>query len=237
MHGGMRRKCDPSVHIRPGRLDDLGRLTETHLRAFKGHRAVKLGRRYVMSGHEWFLNRPDALCFVAECEGSVVGFVEGAPDDEARHLRRALLTDGIRAIFRNPRLLLDSSIRDSVKQRLRSLLSWDQRANGLPVALRHGSYVLLSIAVSDPFRGTGTAKKLMTAFEDAVVSRGYERLRLSVYRQNFRARRAYEKDGWQLFDANPAYGCYYTKDIRRYASNTDNCTNRSGIEKAKMRGK
>lgn len=203
-----------SIRIRWGRLPDLGPLTDLHMRAFDGHRAMLLGRDYVERGHAWFMDQPDTICLVAESDGDVVGFVEGAPDDYAPRMSRALVPAGVRALLRKPLLFAEVSIRHALKQRIQSMIS-GSASGGFPHALRRGSYVLLSIAVDENYRGSGVAGRLIRSFEKEVASGGYERLRLSVYRDNARARRAYENAGWQLVETDATFGCYYAKQVIR----------------------
>ena len=66
------------VYLRPARSNDLDHLVELHMEAFADHRAARLGTAYVRAGHRWFLEQPDTIHYVAELEGGVVGFVEGA---------------------------------------------------------------------------------------------------------------------------------------------------------------
>ncbi len=56
-----------------------------------------------------------------------------------------------------------------------------------------------SMAVAPTSRGTGLARRLMDAVEDAARKEGCVSLRLEVSRSNSRARALYEKSGYRLF--------------------------------------
>ena len=55
---------------------------------------------------------------------------------------------------------------------------------------------LLSICVLPDYKGTGVAGKLIESFQSACKVEGYERLTLSVLKQNSRAMSFYKKHGW-----------------------------------------
>ena len=56
---------------------------------------------------------------------------------------------------------------------------------------------LLSICVLPDCEGTGVGGKLIESFQFACKTKGYERLTLSVVKQNSRAAAFYKKHGWR----------------------------------------
>jgi ribosomal protein S18 acetylase RimI-like enzyme len=190
------------VKIRSAQAGDVPKLVELHMRAFTGHRAVKFGARYVEATHNWFIGADDSISIVARGEDGIVGFVEGAAAGYAARMAGSVWLEGIRAVLKRPWLLADGNVRYAIMARLKWLLRGSQ---GGPQSTHVEAFHLVSIAVDPDCRGRGIAGFLMAEFEKRVLRSGYSRMRLSVYRSNESAVRAYRKAGWKQYPVEDPY--------------------------------
>ena len=87
-------------------------------------------------------------------------------------------------------------------------------------ALQQPTFSLVGIGVCSEARGYGIAGQLMTKFEQKAKVAGAKSLRLSVYKSNAAARKAYEKQGYVSFEHpdNPEI-LYYGKNFVEENSN------------------
>ena len=216
----MKEAQDTGVRVRCVRQADLSRLVEIHLAAFADHRSARLGPRYVRAVHEWFFAHPGAVNLVAEEEGRVEGFVEGVPDGYGRPMTAALRYVAVGALLSRPWLLFDAAILHTQRRRVRSLFGTADRDVLPPVRPRARPFVLTSIAVAPEAQGRGIAGVLMDAFEQRVREKGHACMRLSVYTDNTRAQRAYQKAGWVKYEVNDPFGTYYWKPLEMSETRT-----------------
>ncbi|NWF18215.1 GNAT family N-acetyltransferase [Pseudomonas reactans] len=84
------------------------------------------------------------------------------------------------------------------------------------VLLRRGTSLarLYSIAITEPARGTGLGKQLLSRVEAIAVARGCTRLRLEVRTDNPGALSLYERNGYRRFALIDAYYEDHTAALR-----------------------
>lgn len=69
----------------------------------------------------------------------------------------------------------------------------------------------MGIGVAENAQGSGIATRMMETFIDRAKAAGYDFVRLSVYASNARARKFYEKTGWQPEITNKPVMGYFKK--------------------------
>jgi len=104
-----------------------------------------------------------------------------------------------RTLVTHPWLLLESFIWSRVASGLRMLVQRPRprvaAAPAEPDATR--SYGIQYIAVDPACQGRGVGTQLLVASEEVARQRGYDEIHLSVYLDNTRAIRLYERMGWR----------------------------------------
>ncbi len=197
---------ETGYRIEPLAAGHLGAIARVHRRVFPGYFLSNLGEGFLRLHYEDFLVCPLAFGFVAvdAQAGEVVGAVLGTMDAQAlrrvvtrRHAGRKLLL-ALGRLCCSPRLWGQVAIRIArmLGTHLRRL--WGASAPGVPSGRQDAKARLVSIGVTPEVRGRGAATALMRALEQEVVRRGADRVGLSVFADNARAIRFYEKTGWEL---------------------------------------
>jgi len=196
--------AEPGWHIEPIAYENLRRLARCHRRCFPGYFLSNLGERFIALFYQDILESPIGLGFVAvdDDSGDVVGLVAGNLDGTAflawsfrRHLCRKAL-QVFAQLFRSLRLWgqLASRVCGAAGSAVRRLTGRRGSSGGLhPLDARAR---LLSIGVVPERRGTPIGAELIRRFEEACGQRGESRVGLSVFADNARAIRFYEKTGW-----------------------------------------
>jgi ribosomal protein S18 acetylase RimI-like enzyme len=148
-----------NARIRRARVEDLPSIVDLHMRAFPGFFLSTLGHRFLLEVYRGFLNDSHGRIFVAETDGTVVGFVAGtlAPDSFFRNLLLCrwfvFAWSASGAILRRPRATIP---------RLLSAL----RYRGERPSRLESAALLSSIAVEPDSNGLGIGKMLLTAYRE-----------------------------------------------------------------------
>lgn len=170
-----------------------------HQLAFPGQNMTLMGTAWLRALYKHYLDDPRGVSYVAVADnGEVTGLAVGGDDS----IRPAFLRAACRRFF--PllcwRFLSCRGIRKAVLSAIGAKCS-PHRGNEddtpQPTPPPGSGGVLLSIGVRSETRGTGTANKLICQFTEALLQ-NYDYARLSVRCENRRARRFYERNGWQL---------------------------------------
>ncbi len=177
-------------------------MARCHSVSFPGRFMTEMGQRWLAGLYRFFIDHDRGISYVAvNGGGQVIGFaVGGGTDIRKQFLRYALL--------RFPHIILLKFVCKSlVRRTLLTELARKTRPkkNSVQAGMamqedtsRCGN--LLSICVSPEYRGTAVAGKLIEAFVVACAKKGYDRLLLSVVRENERAINFYKKHGWRRVD-------------------------------------
>jgi ribosomal protein S18 acetylase RimI-like enzyme len=196
-----------AVKIHPLTPEMVHAVAQLHMLAFKGSMNTRLGRAYVEAFVSWFQAQPDAVALAAlDNDGSVLGYVVGAPVGYAKSMNRDLCWVAVRGMVSKPALLLDSRLWVTVAARVRALAS---AAVPVTPGLPPPTVSLVSIAVSPAASGRHVGRALMRAFEDRARAMRMASGQLSVYPENQIARRLYEACGWRILGAASATGTIY----------------------------
>jgi ribosomal protein S18 acetylase RimI-like enzyme len=185
---------DEPLRIADATPADVDRVLPLHRRAFEGTMGVALGTAYLRRFLGGFVDRPDRVFLVARVGSAPAGYVFGRPTTAADD--RQLLPWVALGFLRHPTILRRADIRAELLHRFRRLETAGEETPGLP----QPALSLVGIGTGPNSWGRGIGQALMAAFEDQVVERGFAAARLSVYRENDRARDLYERHGWTPVD-------------------------------------
>jgi ribosomal protein S18 acetylase RimI-like enzyme len=219
---------------RQAQIADITQIVDIHSVSFAASFLTLLGKRGLAAYYRFFIAHTAGICFVAETDRQVVGFVSGWEQGATYQLplvracggrfALALFAALARQPLRTGRLLwprMPLAVR--VLYALPGyLLRWTKRQ---PRALAPGdasatdpqpriNASLLSIATLPQYHGTEAAGLLHAAFRDECLCRRTPEIALTVAPENRRARAFYEKMGWQLMRIDPAT-VHYTFPLMR----------------------
>jgi ribosomal protein S18 acetylase RimI-like enzyme len=188
-----------SVTIRQIERSVVSQVADVHLQAFTGYMNTRIGRRYVRSFIEWFRRANDAIALAAIVDGTVAGYVVGAPIGYQQRMNRDLLLVAASGLLLHPWVFLEGRFRRQVSGRLANLMGRQSDTAGEP-DLPQPTMCLVGIGVSRDMQGRQIGSLLMHAFECEARRRGARSLSLSVYKENTAARQLYEKRRWSPWD-------------------------------------
>ena len=180
------------VHI-PG-------MAQCHIKSFPERFMTEMGYHWLCALYRFFIKHHGGICRVAiDADGKVAGLAAGGNP----HIRDEFLSS---ALFRYPHLIFWKFLSKRLVRRvlLKELARKLRRMRGAAhsgetkkqsAGIRSGN--LLSICIIPEREGTGVGGKLIESFQLACKTEGYERLTLSVLKQNRRAVAFYKKHGWR----------------------------------------
>jgi len=176
----------PSVRdvIRVGTIADRRALADLHMRGISSGFLSSLGRGFLTVLYSALIADPHSAVFVAENDGTVVGFVAGTTDTGAfyrRFGRRYAISAGVRVLPR---------VRPGLIRRVR-----ETRDYGLD-GHEDVSAELLAMAVAPAARGRGLANRLGAELLTWARSRGIGAMKVVVGATNEPALRVYRKLGF-----------------------------------------
>jgi ribosomal protein S18 acetylase RimI-like enzyme len=220
---------------RRAQIADIPVIVQIHSVSFAASFLTQLGARGLAAYYRFFIAHPLGICYVAECEQQVVGFVSGWEQGAtyqlplvrasgprfALALAAALARHPLRmGRLIGPRLPLAARV-------LAALPGYLLRRRGprpdapapVDAAAAEAPPInasLLSIAVLPGHRGTPAASMLHADFRDECLRRGAPEIALTVAQSNRRAQAFYEKSGWHMTRSD-ATTLHYTLPLLRRA--------------------
>lgn len=219
----------PNFEIRPAVNQDISGIIAVHQRAFPDSLSTKLGKRYLAIFYDWFVSSTSAICFIAVKEGVVIGFVAGDQNGQYYYyhfygsryasLRRAALFGVIKnplAVFSLRRAL--SMIYPIIKRILSEFLFFKRQNTNQerPRPEKDAPQInasLISIAVAPDTMGTKVATQLLNAFVYEATKRKRPFIQLTVNKENRRAIRFYEREGWIRSENEAGKSLQYTLQL------------------------
>jgi ribosomal protein S18 acetylase RimI-like enzyme len=171
-----------------------------HIKSFPERFMTVMGHHWLCALYRFFIKHRGGICRVAvDTHGKVIGLAVGGNP----HIREEFLSS---ALYRYPHLLLWKFLSKRLVRRvlLQELVRKLHRKNTTAlskntkvpgVEVRSGN--LLSICVLPDCEGTGVGGRLIESFQLACKTEGYERLTLSILKENSRAAAFYKKHGWR----------------------------------------
>lgn len=193
-------KANDTVKVAKAQEVHIPGMAQCHIKSFPGSFMTEMGYHWLCALYLFFIKHPGSVCRVAlDSDDKVIGLAAGGD----QNIRQEFLSS---ALFRYPHLILwkflsKRLVRRVLLQELAAKLRRKRTANhsGNIIAPNDGirSGNLLSICVLPDYEGTGVAGRLLEVFQHACKAEGYERLALSVDKENSRAVAFYKKHGWR----------------------------------------
>jgi len=192
--------ADNDVKVTVAREIHIPGMAQCHIESFPGRFMTEMGYYWLCALYVFFIKHNESICRVAvDADGKVVGLAVGGNPQ----IRDEFLSS---ALFRYPHLIFwkflsKRLVRRVLLQELAGKLRpkhnvvHSEDAKTPSAGIRSGN--LLSICVLPDYKGTGVGGKLIESFQLACKAAGYERVTLSVLKQNNRAVAFYKKHGWR----------------------------------------
>jgi glycosyltransferase involved in cell wall biosynthesis/ribosomal protein S18 acetylase RimI-like enzyme len=172
--------------IRRAMASDAESMARLHRESMPGAFLPQLGDGFLRRLYRAMTRDQEAVTFVAEDRGSVVGFAAAVPSVRAFYRRFARTEGAAAGLAAAPRLA-----RPSVFRRALETARHPAKAEGLPDA------ELLSIAVHPSRRSNGVGGQLARAVERGLAGRGVLEFKVVVGNDNVKANRFYQRLGFR----------------------------------------
>lgn len=198
---------------------DAPELARVHALAFPDYFLTHLGPRFLERYYSAFLGAGHTAV-LAETSGRVLGFVVGTPD--LAGFRRALYRPNVVpfAAIVAGKTVTDKVVRSNVLARLvhiplafKALFSRSGAASEPAGEPSESLSYLFSICVDPGSAGSGVASDIMNAYVAIERDRGLDGIELSVFDDNPRALRFYEREGW-AYTRREGASLVYRLDLR-----------------------
>ncbi|HEV56293.1 MAG TPA: GNAT family N-acetyltransferase [Phycisphaerales bacterium] len=193
---GARPIVEP-VAVRPLFKEDAAAVAQLHMSGIQGGFITSLGDRFVTALYAAIARSPYGFGIVAECQGTIIGFVTFATDIK-RLYRSVLARGGLRMAGSLVGQVFHISVIKGILQNL--LYPHRMRTYNLPDA------ELLSVGVSIVRQRTGLATQLVTEGLRECVRRKVKRVKVLVAETNAAANRLYQKCGFALTCKTTSHG-------------------------------
>jgi|ERR1017187_298707 ribosomal protein S18 acetylase RimI-like enzyme len=188
-------------------------LSELHMKAFKGSMNTRMGKKYVKDFIYWFSQNESCITLKAVEKKRIIGYIVGAPIGYGNKMNRDLLKTGVWGILTHPSILLSKRFFKTILARFKLLFQTNHNNSAAnKFELRGKGISLIGIGVDPEYNGFGIGQNLISAFEKKATQLGMSYMRLSVYDNNLRALRLYERSGWSKL-TNDGKTLYYYKNI------------------------
>jgi ribosomal protein S18 acetylase RimI-like enzyme len=189
-----------TIEITEAGFTHVSGMAQCHIKSFPGRFMTEMGYQWLCALYLFFIKHRRGVCRVAvDADGKIAGLsVGGDPYIRDEFLSSALIRYPhlIFWKFLSKRLVRRVLLQELVRKLHRKHAPALSRDNKAPSAgIRSGN--LLSICVLPDYKGTGVGGKLIESFQLTCKDEGYERLTLSVLKQNSRAVAFYKKHGWR----------------------------------------
>lgn len=206
-----------TVIIRQASSDDFSAIVKVHIECFPDSFSTSLARqsdllrKYYL---EFYAQSPE-LFIVAEDEAQrIIGFCMGYYCENGSQINADFKRKNFTTIsftMMKLLLLLDKAAWSKVISLIRAISrKLFRRAGSSKTQRIKVSGDLLSICVVEEFRGSGTAQRLITAFEKVLAENGRKYCLLSAKRDNARGIHFYRKMGYQSTNQD---GTAFAKEI------------------------
>jgi ribosomal protein S18 acetylase RimI-like enzyme len=194
------KKTNDAVKVIKAQEIYIPGMAKCHIKSFPGRFMTEMGYHWLCALYRFFIRHRKGICRIAvDANGKVIGLAAGGDP----YIRDEFLSS---ALFRYSHLIFWKFLSNRLVRRvlLQELARKLQRKrvaahsgdSKTPSAgIRSGN--LLSICVLPDCEGTGVGRKLIESFQLACKTEGYERLTLSVLKQNTHAVTFYKKHGWR----------------------------------------
>ncbi|MBN2105742.1 GNAT family N-acetyltransferase [bacterium] len=182
-----------------------------HKTCFPESQSTKFGDAFLTGYYEGHCESEHAVAFVSLEQNKVTGFITGGVN--TRTLSREIINQ-------SKWQFIKSAVVNFFRQPVQSIKKYSGYLKAYVLPKKKTFYSdqtsgLASIAVLPEYRGQGIAEQLTRAFLEELKKRGNKACRLGVEEQNTRARRFYEKIGFeQVNEAGSSYIYFFDRNFR-----------------------
>jgi ribosomal protein S18 acetylase RimI-like enzyme len=192
---------------------DIIKISSCHRNAFSSSLSSKLHPSFTQKMLSWYLDDPRGVLFHVEYENVIVGYcgaiktkisgLEGSSTSMAQYSFKAML----KALALKPWLIFhEENLKriPLIKKNILLKLGLKQK-NKLSVQSNEDFvpfWGLVVIGVDPAFQGKGIGSILLQEFEKLAKEDGVTRINLSVKKENSKAIKSYERNGWQILSSN-----------------------------------
>jgi ribosomal protein S18 acetylase RimI-like enzyme len=198
-------KTHEAVKITKAQEVHIPDMAQCHIKSFPGRFMTEMGHRWLCALYRFFISHNGSICQVAvDTDDKVIGLAVGGEQNIREEFLSSTMFHYLHLIFW--KFLSKQLVRRVLLQELAGKLSRKYNDNHsvniktLNDEVRSGN--LLSICVLPDYEGTGVAGRLIESFQLACKAEGYQRLTLSVDKENSRAVAFYKKHGWRQSGIN-----------------------------------
>lgn len=179
------------MEIRLANLNDIEKIATFHSEQFSDYYLTQLGKNVLCKYYEFFINSKENRCFISIKDGTIVGlglFLEDFEEQIAQFYsqNKTLLAVSILKSL----LKCNKIVWEGTYERVKNMFTISSVDSDLP------KLTLLSLAVSEKFRGKGIGKELLEHAEKYYQEKGKTRYYLSVLAHNTKAIGFYEKNNF-----------------------------------------
>jgi ribosomal protein S18 acetylase RimI-like enzyme len=175
-------------------------MAKCHIKSFPGRFMTEMGYHWLCALYHFFIKHHGSICRVAlDTDDKVIGLAVGGDQNIREEFLHSALFRYLHILFWKflskrlvRRVLLQELARKLHRNNTAALSKNTQSLNS---KIRSGN--LLSICVLPDCEGAGVGGKLIESFRLACKAEGYQRLTLSVDKENSRAVAFYKKHGWR----------------------------------------
>lgn len=192
-------------------------LVKVHREGFSGYMNTRLGDGYIKAFLRWFCTADKSIALmVTDSDKNALGYVVGA---RFRHWDKQagkdLFLSAAFGVVSNPWVIFSSDIRKRIILRFARMLGKKSTSELPEPDVPEPSMSLVGICVSQSAKGSCAAVCLIEEFEKRARELEMRSMALEVYANNKRARRFYEKCGWQPFiePEQEDAPMFYTKNL------------------------
>lgn len=193
--------------IRSAKQDDLKNIAVLHIECFPDYFLTRLGLSLLAKYYKEFITI-DNIFLISVEDSKVNGLLVGTPSSAVG--RNGFIRKNLIALLLRMLWLCIKFDKETWKRvfglinSFRILQNANNKAKNNQINTEPS---LLSICVSENYKGKGIAKKLMREFERQLVITGYHGYNLTVHKSNQRAIKFYEKLGLVVYrETKSEYG-------------------------------
>ncbi|HFI0401215.1 TPA: GNAT family N-acetyltransferase [Streptococcus suis] len=194
------------MEIKLANLDDIDEIVKFHKEQFSDYYLTQLGSSILSRYYTFFITSSVNNCFVVLEKNKIIALALFVNDFEF-HISKFyannkvfLATSIIKALLGMNRIVWKGTA-----ERVMNLFRTSEKAFDLP------KLTLLSLAVSNCYRGNGIGKKLINFAEEFYIDKEIKSYYLSVLSSNYDAIRFYEKNGFNKMNSDSRL--YYMEKV------------------------
>lgn len=194
-------------------VNDLSKIALCHRKAFSESLSSQLHKPFTMKMLSWYLDDDRGVLFHVQDDEAIVGYcgairthspgLPGSSTSMAQYSFKAMLN----ALALKPWLIFHPENLKRIPHIKRNIL-WKlglKKKNKLSVQSNEDFvpfWGLVVIGVDPAYQGKGIGSMLLQEFERLAKQDGVPRINLSVKKENNKAIKSYERNGWQILSSN-----------------------------------